>query len=36
VLSGIFTGAVGEGASVSSALSVFVKNPSEGAGTEGV
>jgi len=36
VLSGIFTGAVGEGASISNALSVFVKNPSEGAATEGV
>jgi len=36
VLSGIFTGAVGEGASISNALSVFVKNPREGAATEGV
>lgn len=36
VLSGIFTGATGEGASISNALSVFVKNPSEGNGAEGI
>jgi len=36
VLSGIFTGATGEGASISNALSVFVKNPSEGNGVEGI